>query len=196
MCEKQKNLFFIKQDISLYLIFFFYSHFFNSYSVALAFFLLRQILKNIDMPRQNPWHLSTAEVNFECWFLTVTITLTLVRKCITAKTSWSSLGNLHKPSYKTNTYSKIRTINAWNNSQKLLKISLRYLSSNKSKKNSVRCQFGKYWNELSTFRYIFQIYAWWFFKFCKLYICFIFFSLLLLFYNIHFPIWSSFVILN
>ena len=29
------------------------------------FFLPRQILKNVDMPRQKPQHLSTAEANFE-----------------------------------------------------------------------------------------------------------------------------------
>ena len=34
-------------------------------SIASAFFLPRQILKNIDMPRQKPWHLLTAKVNFE-----------------------------------------------------------------------------------------------------------------------------------
>ena len=54
------------------------------------------------------------------------------------ETSWSSLDNLHKPSYKTNTYGKnsivVRAINAWNNSQKFLKISLRHLSPNKIKK--------------------------------------------------------------
>ena len=41
------------------------------------------------------------------------------------ETSWSSLDNLHKPSYKTNTYGKnsivISAINAWNNSQKFFK---------------------------------------------------------------------------
>ena len=51
------------------------------------------------------------------------------------ETSWSSLGNLHKPSYKTNLYDKnsiiVSAINTWNNSQKLLKISLRHLSPNK-----------------------------------------------------------------
>ena len=49
--------------------------------------------------------------------------------------SCSSLGNLHKASYKTNLYGKnyiiVSAINAWNNSQKLLKISLRHLSPNK-----------------------------------------------------------------
>ena len=48
------------------------------------------------------------------------------------ETSWSSLDNLHKPSYKTNTYGKnsivVSAINAWNNSQNFLKISLRHLS--------------------------------------------------------------------
>ena len=34
--------------------------------------------------------------------------------------------------------------------------------------------------------------CWMIFKFCKRYICFSLFSVLLLFYNIHFPIWSSF----
>ena len=48
--------------------------------------------------------------------------------------SWSSLGNLHKPSYKTNLYGQnsiiLSATNAWNNSQKLLKIYLRHLSPN------------------------------------------------------------------
>ena len=35
-------------------------------SIALAFFLLRQVLKNIDMPRQNPRHLKTGKTTFEC----------------------------------------------------------------------------------------------------------------------------------
>ena len=51
------------------------------------------------------------------------------------ETSCSSLGNLHKPSYKTNLYGKnsiiVSAINAWNKSQKLLKISFRHLSPNK-----------------------------------------------------------------
>ena len=34
--------------------------------IALAFFYVRQILKNIDMPQQNSRHLLTAEANFEC----------------------------------------------------------------------------------------------------------------------------------
>ena len=36
-------------------------------SVASAFFLPRQMLKNIDMPRQNPRHLPTVEANFVRW---------------------------------------------------------------------------------------------------------------------------------
>ena len=47
------------------------------------------------------------------------------------ETSGSSLGNLHKPSYKNSII--VSTINAWNNSQ-LLKISLRHLYPNKIKK--------------------------------------------------------------
>ena len=62
--------------------------------------------------------------------------------------SWSSLGNLHKP-YKTNLYGKnfiiVSTINAWNNSQKLLKISLMDFSPNKIKKNLSDAFFAKYW---------------------------------------------------
>ena len=54
------------------------------------------------------------------------------------ETSWSYHGNLQKPSYKTNIYDKnsiiVSAINAWNNSQKHLKISLRHLSPNKIKK--------------------------------------------------------------
>ena len=44
------------------------------------------------------------------------------------ETSWSYLSNLHKPSYKSNIYGKnyidVSPINAWNNSQNLLKIFL------------------------------------------------------------------------
>ena len=54
------------------------------------------------------------------------------------ETCWSSLGNPHKPSYKTKLYGKnsiiASAINAWNNLQKLLKIYLRHLSPNKVKK--------------------------------------------------------------
>ena len=66
----------------------------------------------------------------------------------------------------------------------------------KSKKDDF---FAGYWNELSTYQdivKIFQIDTRWLFKFCKLFICFNFFSLLLLFHNMQFPIWSSFDILN
>ena len=35
--------------------------------IGSAFFLPREILKNIDMPQQKPWHLPTAEANFKCW---------------------------------------------------------------------------------------------------------------------------------
>ena len=34
--------------------------------IASAFFLLKQVLKNIDIPWQKLWHLSTVEANFEC----------------------------------------------------------------------------------------------------------------------------------
>ena len=37
--------------------------------IASAFFFLRQILKNIDMPRQKPRHLLTAEANFKRWIV-------------------------------------------------------------------------------------------------------------------------------
>ena len=64
------------------------------------------------------------------------------------ETSWSSLGNLHKPSYKTTTYGKnsivVSAINAWNNSQKFLKISLRHLSPNKIKKILSDAYFANY----------------------------------------------------
>ena len=73
------------------------------------------------------------------------------------ETSWSSLGNLHKLSYKTDLYGKnyiiVSAINVWNNSQELFKISLRHLSPNKIKKILSDAFFAKYWNELSTFRY-------------------------------------------
>ena len=64
------------------------------------------------------------------------------------ETSWSSLDNLHKPSYKTNTYGKnsivVSAINAWNNSQNFLKISLRHLSPNKIKKILSDAYFANY----------------------------------------------------
>ena len=73
------------------------------------------------------------------------------------KTSWSSFGNLHKPFYKTNTYGKnsivVGAINAWNYSQKLLKISLRHLAPNKIKIILWNVYFTNYWKKLSTFRY-------------------------------------------
>ena len=53
---KNKNTFFIKQDISFLK---------KTKIIAWAFFLPRQIVKNIDMPRQNPRHLPAAEANFE-----------------------------------------------------------------------------------------------------------------------------------
>ena len=59
--------------------------------------------------------------------------------------------DLHKPSYKTTIV--VSAINAWNNSQKVWKISLRHLSRNKIKQNLSGIFFAKYWNELSTFRY-------------------------------------------
>ena len=63
------------------------------------------------------------------------------------ETSLSSLDNLHKPSYKTNTCGKnsivASAINAWNNSRKFLKISLKHLSPNKIKKILSRCLFCK-----------------------------------------------------
>ena len=34
--------------------------------IASAFFLVRQILENIDMPQQKSWYLLTAKANFEC----------------------------------------------------------------------------------------------------------------------------------
>ena len=64
------------------------------------------------------------------------------------ETSCSSLSNLHKPSYKTNLYGKnsiiASAINAWNNSQKLLKISFKHLSPNKIKKVLSDAFFSKY----------------------------------------------------
>ena len=71
------------------------------------------------------------------------------------ETSWSSLGSLHKP-YKTNLYGNnfiiVSAINAWNNSQKLLKVSLRDFSPNKIKKNSVRCLFCKILKSIVNFQ--------------------------------------------
>ena len=71
---RDKNKFFIKRKIFLFKtkIYFFYSlrSIFVKISknlIASAFFLPRQILQNIDMPRQKPRHLGTAEANFERW---------------------------------------------------------------------------------------------------------------------------------
>ena len=113
------------------------------------------------------------------------------------ETSWPSLGSLHKP-YKTNLYGNnfiiVSAINAWNNSQKLLKISLRHLPPNKIKtfcqmlffqSIEMNCQLSDILNQCLMIS-----------KFCRHYICFSLFSMLLLFYNIHFPIWCSFDILN
>ena len=40
---------------------------------CLSIFLLRQILQNIDMPQQKPYHLLTAEANFEHWTIFIVI---------------------------------------------------------------------------------------------------------------------------
>ena len=116
------------------------------------------------------------------------------------ESSWSSLGNLHKHSYKTNTYGNnsivVSAINAWNNSQKLLKIYLRHLSPNKIKKILSDAYFANYWNELSTFRY-FKFMLDDFSDFASSIFVLIFSPCcVLLFYNIHIPIWSSFDTLN
>ena len=64
------------------------------------------------------------------------------------ETSWSSLGNLHKLHNKTNIYGNnsivVSAINAWNNSQKCLKIYLRHLSPNKIKNILSDAFFAKY----------------------------------------------------
>ena len=61
------------------------------------------------------------------------------------ETFCSSLGNLHKLSYKTSIYGKDSiVVNAINNSQKLFKISLRHLSPNKILKNPSDAFFAKY----------------------------------------------------
>ena len=54
-------LFFFKQKLFLFLE----KHFFKipKNLIASAFFLPRQMPKNIDMPQQKPWHLPTAEAN-------------------------------------------------------------------------------------------------------------------------------------
>ena len=73
------------------------------------------------------------------------------------ETSWCSLGNLYKPSNETNTSAKnsiiVSTINAWNNSQKLLKIYHKHSSPNKIEKILSDAYFAEYWNKLSIFRY-------------------------------------------
>ena len=83
---KNKNNFFIKQNISFYLNhFFFYSSksfFFMSpkNSIASAFFLPRQIQKNIDMPRQKLLHLLTAKANSECCCMLLLAEILLILK--------------------------------------------------------------------------------------------------------------------
>ena len=101
---------------------------------------------------------------------------------INYETSWSSLDNfislLTKLTLKNYT-------DAWNNSQKFLKIYLRHLLPSKIKKILSHAYFPNYWNELSSFRYFksmldnFSNFA------SSIAICFNFFSLLL-FYDIHF----------
>ena len=65
--------FFIKQNTSfLFLsknIYFWKSIFFKitKNSIVSAFFLPRQMLRNIDMPQRKPRRLPTAEANFERW---------------------------------------------------------------------------------------------------------------------------------
>ena len=54
---------FFKKNIFLFLEKYFFH--FSKTSVASSFSRLRQILKNIDMPWQNPRHLTTADANFE-----------------------------------------------------------------------------------------------------------------------------------
>ena len=116
------------------------------------------------------------------------------------ETSCSSLGNLHKSSYKTNLHGKspiiVSAINAWNNSQKLLKISLRHLSPNKIKKLGQMSFFQSIEMIFVTFQMYILNCCLMVSKFCKHYICFSLFSLLFLSCNIHFPNWLSFDILN
>ena len=76
------------------------------------------------------------------------------------KTFWYFRGNLYESSYKTNFYDKNSIIgspiNAWNNSQKLLKFSLRHLIKSKM-------PFLQIMELIVNFQ-TFQIDAWWFFK--------------------------------
>ena len=62
-CNKRKIFFFKQKYTFLFLETYFFK--ISKNLIASAFFLLRQILKNIDMPRQKPRHLPTAEANFE-----------------------------------------------------------------------------------------------------------------------------------
>ena len=112
------------------------------------------------------------------------------------ETFWYFRGNLYESSYKTNFYDKNSIIgspiNAWNNSQKLLKFSLRHLIKSKI---SVRYAFFANYGincQLS------DISNWCLMVFQRfnIYINFNFFSKMLLLYNIHFALRSSFDKLN
>ena len=77
IARKMKKYFFIKQDISLFFKEEIYFLFLEKYffkvpknSFASVFFLPRETLKNIDMPRKNPRHFPVAEANYErCIFI-------------------------------------------------------------------------------------------------------------------------------
>ena len=59
-------LFFLKQKYILFLATYFFKILIK-HLIASAFFLPKQILKNIDLPRQKTQHLPIAEANFERW---------------------------------------------------------------------------------------------------------------------------------
>ena len=74
-------LFFLKEKYTLFLATYLLKILIK-HLIALVFFLPRQILKNIDIPRQKPWYLLIAEANFECCIKIVACTLYTYLFCL------------------------------------------------------------------------------------------------------------------
>ena len=88
-CVKDKNNFVIKPNISFLFktkIYFILGEIFFKilikHLIALAFFLPRQILKNIDIPLQKPRHLPITKANFKCCIKIVACTLYTCLSCL------------------------------------------------------------------------------------------------------------------